>query len=221
MKLQHILFDLDGTLTDPKIGITRSIQYALEKLKKPVPSCDNLTWCIGPPLLDSLHRLVGGEDLSLAREALALYRERFSELGKFENTVYPDIPELLKNLQQQGFQLFLATAKPDLFAREILDHFQLSSYFSNIYGSKLNGELSKKGDLIQHIIQRERLQAEHALMVGDRKHDVLRAKSCGMKSLGLLYGYGTHQELIEAGADFLADNPLDILSVLEKLQRHL
>ncbi len=221
MKLQHILFDLDGTLTDPKIGITRSIQYALEKLKKPVPSCDNLTWCIGPPLLDSLHRLVGGEDLSLAREALALYRERFSELGKFENTVYPDIPELLKNLQQQGFQLFLATAKPDLFAREILDHFQLSSYFSNIYGSKLNGELSKKGDLIQHIIQRERLQAEHALMVGDRKHDVLGAKSCGMKSLGLLYGYGTHQELIEAGADFLADNPLDILGVLEKLQRHL
>ncbi|MCP4396469.1 MAG: HAD hydrolase-like protein, partial [bacterium] len=168
MKLQHILFDLDGTLTDPKIGITRSIQYALEKLKKPVPACDNLTWCIGPPLLDSLHRLVGGEDLSLAREALALYRERFSELGKFENTVYPDIPELLKNLQQQGFQLFLATAKPDLFARDILDHFQLSSYFSNIYGSKLNGELSKKGDLIQHIIQRERLQAEHALMVGDR-----------------------------------------------------
>ncbi|MCP4400044.1 MAG: HAD hydrolase-like protein, partial [bacterium] len=100
-------------------------------------------------------------------------------------------------------------------------HFQLSSYFSNIYGSKLNGELSKKGDLIQHIIQRERLQAEHALMVGDRKHDVLGAKSCGMKSLGLLYGYGTYQELIEAGADFLADNPLDILGVLEKLQRHL
>ena len=220
MNVQHILFDLDGTLTDPKIGITRSIQYALGKLGRTVPSCDDLTWCIGPPLLGSLQQLLDCDDLAPAHEALALYRERFSVVGKFENTVYPDIPELLKSLREQGFQLFLATAKPDVYARDILEHFQLSSYFSGIYGSTLSGELTNKGELIHHIMQREGLQKAHMLMIGDRRHDVLGAKSCSVKSLGVLYGYGGRQELVGAGADFLAETPLEILEILEKWQRH-
>ena len=216
--MQNILFDLDGTLTDPKLGITRSIQYALEKLNKPVPACDDLTWCIGPPLLESFLQLLGTNKLALAREALAIYRERFSVIGKFENTVYPEVPELLQTLQRQGFTLFLATSKPEVYAKDILEHFHLAPYFDGIYGSQLNGDLVAKGELIHYIMQHEGFQAESALMVGDRKHDVLGAACCDMKSLGVLYGYGARRELIEAGADFLADTPLRILNVLERLQ---
>ena len=215
--MQHILFDLDGTLTDPKLGITRSIQHALGKLGQPVPSCDDLAWCIGPPLLESLQKLLASEDLALAREALTIYRERFSVIGKFENTVYPDVPELLQTLQQQGFRLFLATSKPEVYARDILKHFQLTSYFKEIYGSRLNGELANKGELIRHIMQQEELPKSQTLMIGDRKHDVLGARNCGVKSLGVLYGYGDRQELVDAGANFLAKTPWDIPGILKSL----
>ena len=139
------LFDLDGTLTNPKAGITRSIQYGLERLGRPVPEADELTWMIGPPLIASFTKLLGSSDD--AQEALRLYRERFGETGLFENEVYAGIPALLQNLQEKGVRLFVATSKPHVFARRILDHFDLSHFFIEIYGSELDNRNADKRDL--------------------------------------------------------------------------
>ena len=214
MTINNIFFDLDGTLTDPKAGITQSIQYALEKLGAPIPSIDELTWCIGPPLLESFPILLKENNPALAKKALALYRERFSTIGKFENDVYPDIPELLEQLNTQGFHLFVATSKPKVFAQDIVEHFDLAQYFRGVYGSELNGEFCDKTELLPHILQQESLSQMTTMMIGDRKHDIVGAKSCQMQSIGVLYGYGSRKELCEAGADYLAMAPLEILDVL-------
>ncbi len=210
MEIKNILFDLDGTLTDPKLGITRSIQDALEKLGRSVPPVDELVWCIGPPLLESFPVLLKENDPSLAKKALSLYRERFGRIGKFENEVYPDIPDVLAQLCGQGFKLFVATTKPYIFARDILEHFDLSIYFTGIYGSELNGQLCDKRELLPHILKQEALDYKTSVMIGDRKHDILGAKSCRLRSIGVTYGYGTPQELLAAGADFLAESPLEL-----------
>ncbi len=215
MPVTHILFDLDGTLTDPKSGITRSIQYALQRLHAPVPAIEELTWCIGPPLLESFPILLNTDDPVVAKQALTLYRERFSTLGKFENDVYPDIPELLERLHDQGFHLFVATSKPRVFAVDIVEHFDLTTYFTGIYGSELDGQFCEKTMLLPHILRHESLDPLNTIMVGDRKHDILGAKSCNLRSIGVLYGYGSREELHEAGADFLAEAPLKILDGIE------
>lgn len=217
MRIENIFFDLDGTLTDPKQGITRSIQYALEKLESPVPSVDELEWCIGPPLLESFRTILGEDRADQAKKALALYRERFGTLGKFENEVYPHIPEVLAKLCEQEFHLFVATTKPSVFARDIVEHFELSTYFTGVYGSQLDGQLCEKTELLPHILEQESLNHATTLMVGDRKHDILGAKSCWMRSLGVTYGYGTREELLEAGVDFLVESPLEILDVLKMM----
>ena len=144
------LFDLDGTLTDPKAEITRCIQHALEKLGEPVPGGDALTWMIGPPLLGSFARVVGE---ARAAEALRLYRERFGPIGLFENEVYPGIPALLARLQSRGVRLFVATSKPRVFAERILDHFGLSPFFEAIYGAELDNRNADKRDLLRVLLQ--------------------------------------------------------------------
>jgi len=216
MKIENILFDLDGTLTDPKVGITRSIQYALKILCRPVPAVDDLLWCIGPPLLESLGKLLS-PDAGLAETALSFYRERFRTVGKFENEVYPGIPEILDALSAQEVNLFVATSKPVVFARDIIAHFDLSSFFKRVYGSELNGDLTDKGALISHILRNERIAAGRTLMVGDRSYDIIAAKKHGIRSLGVAYGYGGQKELIEAGADFIADSPRKILETVKNL----
>ena len=135
-----IFFDLDGTLTDPKPGITGSIQYALRKLDRPVPSQDELTWCIGPPLRASFAMLLGGEDL--ADRAVEFYRERFGDVGLFENSVYPDIEQVLAALRETPRRMFVATSKPHVFATRIIAHFGLSGYFDHVFGSELDGTAS-------------------------------------------------------------------------------
>jgi phosphoglycolate phosphatase len=202
------LFDLDGTLTDPKAGITRSIQYALDKLGRPVPEADELTWMIGPPLIASFTKLLDGpED---AQEALGLYRERFGVTGLFENEVYAGIPALLQDLRNKGVRLFVATSKPHVYARQIIDHFELSRFFSGIYGSELDNRNADKRDLIRHILEQERFDQAGAVMIGDRKHDAVGAKANGLASIGVTWGYGSRQELLDAGVDCLVDTPQDL-----------
>lgn len=217
MIVKNILFDLDGTLTDPKTGITRSIQFALNKLGNPIPEPEELLWCIGPPLLESFEKILGPDNTSLAKEALFYYRERFSRIGKLENQIYSGIPEILYSLNQLGLSLFVATSKPCVYAREIIGHLDLTTYFRKIYGSKLNGNFTDKGELIAHIMEEEGLSPDDTVMVGDRKYDIAAAKNNNIKSLGVTYGFGSKEELIKAGADFLAEKPSEIKEIISQL----
>ncbi|MEW6673371.1 MAG: HAD hydrolase-like protein [Thermodesulfobacteriota bacterium] len=216
MKIENILFDLDGTLTDPRVGITRSIQYALEKLGRTVPPADDLLWCIGPPLQESLGKLLPA-DPDRAKAALSFYRERFNAVGKFENEVYPGVMEVLDVLSAQGLNLFVATSKPAVYAREIIAHFDLLAFFKKVYGSELNGDLTDKGALISHILLSEMLAAPRTVMIGDRSYDIRGAAKNNVRSLGVTYGYGTKNELLEAGADYIAGSPHEILHALKGL----
>lgn len=215
--MKNILFDLDGTLTDPKEGITRSIQYALKKLDQPVPEADNLLWCIGPPLLQSFESLVEPNQSKLAHKALTFYRERFDRVGKFENQIYPDIPELLEHMISEGYTLFVATSKPAVFARQIVDHFKLSPFFDKVFGSRLSGELGEKKELIQYILDQKQLQTDQTVMVGDRKYDIIGAKACRIASVGVTYGYGSVEEMRSVNADTVVDEPLAILGAIERM----
>ncbi len=210
MKFENILFDLDGTLTDPKVGITRCIQYALQKLGRPIPPTEDLLWCIGPPLIESLKKLLGN-DSSRTESALAFYRERFDAVGKFENEVYPEIPGILDKLSYQGITLYVATSKPEKFANDIISHFNMGTFFKKIYGSRLNGDLIDKGLLLSHIFQNEKIPADTALMIGDRCYDMLAATQNGIRCLGVTYGYGTEKELLNSGARYTARSPHEIL----------
>ncbi len=196
--MQTIYFDLDGTLTDPKPGITGSIQYALKNLGQPVPSQDELTWCIGPPLHASLKRLVGTDEL--ADQALLLYRERFSEVGLFENAPYQGIHDTLAAVAATGARMFVATSKPAVYARRIVDHFGLKPYFERVFGSELDGTRVDKRDLLRFALDEAKVDANTAIMIGDRSHDVIGARSNGMTAIGVLYGYGSEAELKDAGA---------------------
>jgi phosphoglycolate phosphatase len=204
-----IFFDLDGTLTDPKPGITRSIQYALGKLGCAVPSEDELTWCIGPPLHASLKKLVGTEDL--ADTALSLYRERFADIGLFENEVYPGIEHSLSVLAKSGRRLFVATSKPGVYAERIIDHFKLRGYFERIFGSELDGRRADKTELLRHALETVAVAPSQAMMIGDRSHDMVGARNNGMTAVGVLYGYGSEQELVAAGAHQVCATPHRLL----------
>ena len=203
-----ICFDLDGTLSDPKLGITRSIQHALRELGRPVPTADDLTWCIGPPLLGSFKKLLGSR--KEAENALLLYRERFTETGIYENELYPGIAAALSGLKSSGRRMFVATSKPKAFADLIIEHFGLSPYFEAVYGSEFDGTRSDKSELLGWIVAQERLSPAKTVMVGDRSHDIAGGRKNGMATLGVLYGYGTMAELLEAGADDLCQSPTDL-----------
>ncbi|MCK1624906.1 HAD family hydrolase [Bradyrhizobium sp. 160] len=193
-----IFFDLDGTLTNPKPGITRSIQYALERLGVPAPSEDELTWCIGPPLHTSLKKLTGTDEL--ADRALLLYRERFSDIGLFENEAYSGITDTLSRLAATRQRMFVATSKPAVYATRIVDHFGLNPYFERVFGSELDGTRVDKRDLLRYALDEVRVDPQHAVMIGDRSHDVVGARGNGMTAIGVLYGYGSEAELRGAGA---------------------
>jgi phosphoglycolate phosphatase len=211
--LDAIYFDLDGTLTDPKLGITRSIRYALQKLDHhTVPSEDDLTWCIGPPLRASFVKLLGAEDS--ADRAVSLYRERFADVGLYENSLYPEITDVLTALGTSGRRLFVATSKPAVYAERIIDHFGLRPHFERVFGSELDGTRVEKSDLLEYALKTAAVDPSRSLMIGDRSHDMIGAKHNGMAALGVLYGYGNRDELIEAGALHLCAAPGDILDYL-------
>jgi len=210
MDLEAIYFDLDGTLTDPKPGITRSIQYALQKLDHPtMPTEDELTWCIGPPLRASFVRLLGAE--TSADLAVSYYRERFSDVGLYENGVYDGIGEVLTKLGASGHRLFVATSKPHVFAERIIDHFGLRDHFERVFGSELDGTRVDKSHLLEYALKQASVDPARTLMVGDRSHDMVGAKNNGMKGIGVLYGYGTRDELLDAGAHHVCATPGAIL----------
>lgn len=198
MTVKNILLDLDGTLTDPKIGIHSCIRYAMEKMGQPLADDTDLDWTIGPPLKASFIQLLNSAEDALAEQALAFYRERFSTIGLYENELYPHVIETLKALVERGYNLYLATAKPQVFAIRILEHFELLDYFTKPYGSELTGERTNKGDLIHYILQQEQLVPEHCIMVGDREYDILGARRNGIETIAVTYGYGTDAEIAQA-----------------------
>ena len=182
---KNILFDLDGTLTDSKIGITQSLSYALNELKIEVPA--NLDWCIGPPLQNSLAKILGEKNAVFFNEVLKLYRERFEEKGMFENEVYQGIEQLLNNLSEMKFKMFVATSKPEVYAKKIIKHFNLEKYFLGVYGSELSGKDSDKATIIKKIFQEEKIVCTSAIMIGDRSHDLIGAKANNVDALGVLW----------------------------------
>ncbi|OYQ63551.1 HAD family hydrolase [Pseudanabaena sp. SR411] len=212
--MDTVLFDLDGTLTDPKIGITTCIQYALNQLDYQSPETDQLLWCIGPPLTVSFAKLLQTNDKVLIDRAITLYRDRFATVGLFENSLYPQIPETLKSIRAAGYHTYIATSKPHVFAKRIIEHFALTSLFDGIYGSELDGTRSDKAELIRHIILSENLNPTKTVMVGDRSHDAIGAKKNQLLAIGVTYGYGTEEELKLHGVDLIANSPNEITQYL-------
>ena len=200
--LEHIIFDLDGTLTDPFLGITRSVQFALSHFGISVENLEALTCFIGPPLLDSFRQFYGFTE-EQAEEAVVFYRKYFRETGIFENEVLEGIPELQSNLRAAGKKLYVATSKPQIFAEQILEHFSLRTYFQGVCGSNLDGSRCRKAEVIDDILNTLPPNAS-AVMVGDRMYDVAGAKEAGIPCIGVTYGYGGEEELRQAGADRIA-----------------
>ena len=207
-----ILFDLDGTLTDPYEGITKSIQYALASIGTSEPQ-ENLKRFIGPPLHTALHEVYGFDDAQVAA-AMAKYRERFSVTGLFENEVYPLIPQLLAKLQENGVILAIASSKPEVYVKQIAVHFNLDKYFTEMVGSELDGTRSKKGEEVAEALRRLGADPKTTLMVGDRMHDMHGGKENGLATAGVYYGYATPGELEAAGADFIAHTVAELSTIL-------
>jgi phosphoglycolate phosphatase len=201
----HVLFDLDGTLTDPKDGITSCIRYALAKLDRPAPPLGVLEKYIGPPLHESFVDLLGS--IEAADRALMFYRERFGQVGLFENQMYAGIEESLERITNNVQSMYVVTSKPTVYSERIIDHFGLSKFFQKVYGSHLDGSLTDKSDLIGCVLESESLQPSETTMVGDRHHDILGAKDHGLRTIGALWGYGSRQELEDAGADAVCAEP--------------
>jgi phosphoglycolate phosphatase len=211
--IKNILFDLDGTLTDPIEGMTRCFHYALERMSAPVPTQAELQLHIGPPLRSTFSQFMNTSDVATIERAVRLYRERFSETGIFENKLYEGVPEMLATLQASMKRLFVATSKVQVYTERILKHFNLSGYFVGVYGSELNGRFDNKGDLIRHILAVESLAPGETVMVGDRKYDIAGAKENLCFAAGVTYGYGSKEELSEAGADYLCHTPLEVAAL--------
>ena len=207
--IDTVFFDLDGTLTDPKIGITTSIQYALAKFDMAVPTQDELIWCIGPPLHASFKALLGTGDAD-AHRAVEYYRERFSDVGLFENTLYAGIEDVLTAVAANGRRLFVATSKPHVFADRIIDHFGLRPHFGRVFGSELDGTRVHKTDLLRYALDETATDPRRAVMIGDREHDMIGAANNGIGTIGVLYGYGSREELRAAGAMHLCQTPGEI-----------
>lgn len=216
----YILFDLDGTLTDPKLGITSSVQYALRALGIEEPSLDKLEPFIGPPLADSFREFYGLDEGQI-ETAIAKYRERFNDRGIYENEIYPGIAEMLAALKASGKKLSIASSKPTQFVERILDYFDIRTYFDVIVGSNMDGTRSKKEEVVEEALRQmlpsEMTPAEKkaaVAMVGDRRFDIEGAREHGITSVGVAFGYAPEGELEQAGADYIVDTVNALLEVL-------
>ena len=211
-----ILFDLDGTLTDSALGITNSVMHALKVLGITLPERKELFKFIGPPLGESFKKFYGFTEAE-AVKAIKIYREYFADKGLYENELYPDITEMLDILKQYNNTLLVATSKPELFARRIIDHFSLTQYFSYVAGADLGETRGEKANIIKIALSEAGISPLGAVMVGDREHDIIGAKKCGLLSVGVLYGFGSLSELTEAGADDIAETVSDIPDAIGRL----
>lgn len=212
--MQYLLFDLDGTLMNTKEGIVKSVYYALDFLGVTEDEPEKLERFIGPPLDSSFRDFYQLNDTGV-RRAVEKYRERYSKKGQYECEPYPGIPELLRELKDKGRTLYLATSKPAVFAREILSHHQLLDYFDGISAATLDGTVQEKPDIIRAVLK-ELPEAEKAdvVMIGDRRFDILGAKECGIRSVGVRYGFPEPGELEEAEADDIADTVEQLRGIL-------
>ncbi|MHC3756655.1 HAD family hydrolase [Streptococcus suis] len=210
---QTILFDLDGTLTDSGQGILNSVAYALEKMGIEEPDTANLNRFIGPPLYESFSRFcqLSPEDTQSAVDAFRVY---FKEKGMFENQLYPGIIPLLEELRTAGKTLIIATSKPEIFAKQILEHFGIAHYFDVIAGASLDSSRISKADVIGYAINQLEAFPKHAVMIGDREHDIEGARMHQLPAIGVLYGYGSKQEFEKAGATMIVETVQDLKKVL-------
>lgn len=206
-----ILFDLDGTLTESGEGITKSVQYALEKMGKPEEDLKKLECFIGPPLMDTFQSFAGFNEEE-ARRAVELYRERFRPIGIFENAPYDGVVEMLKTLKKKGYRLAVASSKPEEFVKIILEHFELAGYFEEIVGAEMHGTRNTKSQVIEEALKRLRLSDKRhsVVMVGDKEHDVLGARESGLECISVSYGYGSREELEAAEPLKIVDSPAEI-----------
>ena len=215
-KYEYLFFDLDGTLTDSAEGITNCVEHALNKFGISVNDKSELRRFVGPPLVPAFMEFYGFSE-SDAKQAVAYYRERFKDVGIFENRVYDGIPALLASLKSKGYKSVVATSKPEQFATRIIDHFGLDDYFLLVAGATFDGKISSKQEVIEHAIRSLKIENfSNILMIGDRHHDVDGAKSLGIDSLGVLYGYGNREELAEAGATYIAESVSDIEDIITR-----
>lgn len=213
--IKYILFDLDGTLTDPAEGITNSIAYGLERSGIKVEDKDTLKVFIGPPLIPSFMETYGFTE-SESKQCLAYFREYFEQKGAFENTVYPGITKMLSNLKRDGYTMIVATSKPEKYAVRILEHFGLDVWFDGVYGNNMAETLEKKSDIISYIKETfTEIDPSNTVMVGDRKYDVEGASYHGIRSIGVLYGYGSEEELKNAA--YTANNVSDIYDIISRM----
>jgi phosphoglycolate phosphatase len=194
----NLVFDLDGTLTDPELGISRCIVYALERMGVPVPERTQLRRHIGPPLRQVFGELLATSDPALIERAVAVYRERFGEVGLYENELYPGTAEGIEHLAGSGHRLFVATTKAEVYARRIIEHFQLGHHFVEVYGAALSGAGSHKSELLARLVMEHGIEPVESVMIGDRGSDVSGARVNGLRTVGVLWGYGTAEELADA-----------------------
>lgn len=213
--MKGILFDLDGTLTDPFLGITRSVAYSLKSFGIEVDDLETLKPFIGPPL-DVSFREYYHMDEAQSWKAVEKYREYFSKKGLFENKVYEGMEGFLQSLLNMDMKLYVCTSKPEVFAKEILDHFSLTPYFTGIYGATLDGSLKNKGDVIAHCIKQEQLNIQDCMMVGDRQHDIVGANQNQIPCIGVLYGYGSLEEFQEYHCDYIAKDLIELKKIIEE-----
>lgn len=209
----HVLFDLDGTLTDPGEGITNSVMYALKKFGIVVEDRAELYKFIGPPLVDSFKEFYGFSD-EKAWQAVEFYREYFGDKGLFENRVYRGIIEVLEKLNANGVKLYVATSKPTMYTLKILEKFKLLEYFDVVSGSAMDEKNSDKATIVKYAVDKGSIPCEKALMVGDRKFDILGAKANNMDSVGVLFGYGGKEELTNAQATYIIETPEELLNIV-------
>ena len=210
--MSALLFDLDGTLTDNYLGIARSIGYALERLGVELPDEGVLRRCVGPPLRTNFASLLGTDEPAAIEQAIALYRERFAEVGWRENVVYEGVHDALAALALEGRAMYLCTSKPEVYARRIVTLFGFHEHLRGVYGADLAGTLDDKALLLAHLAEREGIDARAAVMSGDRSHDVRAARLNGARAIGVLWGYGTEEEL--AKADAIVRTPAELVATL-------
>lgn len=213
--MKYILFDLDGTLTDPFVGITKAVAYGLKSQGIEPPELEKLKPFIGPPLDDSYMKYYH-MDHDTTWKAIEKFREYFNKSGKFENEVYEGMEDFLQALNDLGLKLYVCTSKPIVFANEIMEHFHLDKYFQGIYGSEFNGIRKEKADVIAYCLKQEGIRAEDCIMVGDRQHDIIGAHKNNIPCIGVLYGYGDREEFERFDCDYVVNDIKELLDVLSE-----
>lgn len=212
----NLFFDLDGTLADPRDGMTKCLRHALERLGRSVPGPSELLQYIGPSLRWTFPRLLSSDDPELIEAAVCYYRERYSTVGLYEQEVYPGIAALLESLHEDGFTLYVVTSKPQIYAERIIDHFRLAAYFEAVFGPQLNGRFDDKTELVAHVLQACSLTPRRSIMIGDRATDIVAGQANGTRTIAVTYGFGGLDELAPTAPDSICHSPAEIGATLRR-----